>query len=107
MYQVMLAEQQVHSQALDERAVAFEQRAEEEADRMRKAEDQNKHLSIAEKETASDLKAVDARLASSRGKFGAFEKRDIQLREDLKAAKAAGKKTQAAIKKDTKKVEES
>lgn len=107
MYQVMLAEHSVQREALDERSAAFETRAKEEAERMERAQGQNKELAKEEKAAAKALAAVDARLQASRGQFGAFEKKDIQLREDLKAAKSAAKKTQSAIKREAKKAEES
>jgi len=57
-------------------------------------------------QTRADFDAVDSELKKTELEFGAFERRDVKINEDMKHCKTQIKKLKGSIEKDTKKADE-
>ena len=57
-------------------------------------------------QTKADFDAVDSELKKTELEFGAFERRDVKINEDMKHCKTQIKKLKGSIEKDTKKADE-
>lgn len=106
LYQINESIENANADDFKTRRVAVNEKLEKERGKLLSSEHKSQETEKLYQQTLADYNAVAAELQLTTSEFGAYERRDVKLQEDMKHCKAQLKKIQQTVNKDLKKEEE-
>ena len=106
LYQIYESINLANAEDFNQRKQQAEEKLNHEKSKLSSTESKLAEINKVYEQTRADHDAVESELKKTELEFGAFERRDVKLTEDMKHCKAKVKKLKADVEKDTKKAEE-